>query len=128
MKLSREARRQARELFRFSMDGGRLDESRLRAVADGIAERKPREHVQMLKFLARLARLETARHHAVVESAAELSEPARAGILADLVKRFGPVDSEFRQNPALIGGIRIRLGSDVWDGSILTRLESLKQS
>lgn len=110
------------------MDGGRLDESRLRAVADGIAERKPREHVQMLKFLARLARLETARHHAVVESAAELSEPARAGILADLVKRFGPVDSEFRQNPALIGGIRIRLGSDVWDGSILTRLESLKQS
>jgi F-type H+-transporting ATPase subunit delta len=128
MKLSREARRQATELFRFSMADGRLDESRLRAVADGIVERKPRQYVQMLKFLTRLARLETARHHAVIESAEELSAPVREGILSDLTRRFGQLDSEFRQTPALIGGLRVRVGSDVWDGSIQSRLEALKNS
>ena len=128
MKLSREARRQATELFRFSMADGRLDESRLRAVADGIVERKPRQYVQMLKFLTRLARLETARHHAVIESAEELSAPVREGILSDLTRRFGQLDSEFRQTPALIGGLRVRVGSDVWDGSIQSRLQSLKNS
>jgi F-type H+-transporting ATPase subunit delta len=128
MKLSREARRQANELFRFSMADGRLDESRLRAVADGIVERKPRQYVQMLKFLTRLARLETARHHAVIESAEELSAPVREGILSDLTRRFGQLDSEFRQTPALIGGLRVRVGSDVWDGSIQSRLEALKNS
>jgi F-type H+-transporting ATPase subunit delta len=128
MKLSREARRQATELFRFSMADGRLDESRLRAVADGIVERKPRQYVQMLKFLTRLARLETARHHAVIESAEELSAPVREGILSDLTRRLGQLDSEFRQTPALIGGLRVRVGSDVWDGSIQSRLEALKNS
>jgi F-type H+-transporting ATPase subunit delta len=128
MKLSREARRQATELFRLSMADGRLDESRLRAVADGIVERKPRQYVQMLKFLTRLARLETARHRAVIESAEELSAPVREGILSDLTRRFGQLDSEFRQTPALIGGLRIRVGSDVWDGSIQSRLEALKNS
>jgi F-type H+-transporting ATPase subunit delta len=128
MKLSRDARRQSKELFDLAMVDGRLDASRLRLIADGIAERKPRNFVQMLKFIARLAKLEVARHHAVIESAAPLAEALRAEILSSLAARFGQISSEFRHSPALIGGLRVRIGSDVWDGSIQSRLESLKQS
>ena len=128
MKLSREARRQAKELFDLSMVEGRLDASRLRLVFDGIAERKPRDYVQMLKFIARLAKLESARHHAVIESATPLAEALRAEILSSLAARFGQISSEFRHSPELIGGLRVRIGSDVWDGSVQSRLESLKNS
>jgi F-type H+-transporting ATPase subunit delta len=128
MKLSREARRQAKELFDLAMVEGRLDASRLRLIADGIAERKPRDYVQMLKFIARLTKLEAARHHAVIESATPLAEALRAEILSSLAARFGQITSEFRHSPELIGGLRVRIGSDVWDGSIQSRLESLKNS
>ena len=128
MKLSREARRQSKELFELAFVDGRLDAGRLRLIADGLAEKKPRAYVQMLKFLARLAKLEAARHHAIIESATPLAEAVRSQITASLVSRFGQISSEFRHNPALIGGLRVRIGSDVWDGSIQSRLETLKQS
>ena len=128
MKLSREARRQTKELFELAMVDGRLDADRLRRIFSEIAERKPRSYVQMLKFLARLARLEAARHHAVIESATPLAEAIRAEITSSLIARFGEITAEFHHNPELIGGLRVRLGSDVWDGSIQSRLETLKQS
>ncbi len=128
MKLSREARRQTKELFELAMVDGRLDADRLRRIATEITERKPRAYVQMLKFLTRLARLEAARHHAVIESATPLAEAIRAEITASLVARFGEITAEFHHTPELIGGLRVRLGSDVWDGSIQSRLEALKQS
>jgi F-type H+-transporting ATPase subunit delta len=128
MKLSREGRRQSKELFDMSIVNGRLDESRLRTIATEIVEKKPRHYVQMLKFITRLTRLEVARHHAVIESAAQLSDEKRSEISSNLATRFGKITTEFRHAPNLIGGLRIQLGSNVWDGSIQSRLETLKQS
>jgi F-type H+-transporting ATPase subunit delta len=128
MKLSRVARRQSKQLFDLSMVDGRLDNDRLRTVANEIEQKKPRHYVQMLKFITRLTKLEVARHHAIVDSANELSETQRKEISSNLVKKFGPITTEFRHSPALIGGLRIKLGSNVWDGSIQSRLETLKQS
>ena len=128
MKLSREARRQSKELFDLSIVDGRLDENRLRTIATEIVEKKPRHYVQMLKFITRLTRLEVARHHAVVESATQLSDEKRTEISSNLATKFGKITTEFRHSPSLIGGLRVKLGSNVWDGSIQSRLETLKQS
>ena len=127
MKLSREARRQSRELFALTIVDGRLDASRLNTVFGDVAEKKPRSYLQILKELTRLLRLEVAGHHALIESAAPL-EPAEARAFeAGLKTRFGELTTEFRLNPALIGGLRVQVGSDVWDGSIQARLEAIKQ-
>ena len=128
MKLSREARRQSKELFDLSIVDGRLDENRLRTIATEIVERKPRHYAQMLKFITRLTRLEVARHHAVVESATELSNEKRTEISSNLASKLGKITTEFCHAPSLIGGLRVKLGSNVWDGSIQSRLETLKQS
>ncbi len=48
--------------------------------------------------------------------------------MADLQKRYGQdLTTEFSVNPALLGGMRIRVGSDVWDSSVRNRLERLQQ-
>lgn len=127
MKLSREARRQARELFELTMVDGRLDTGRLDLVFGGVAEKKPRDYLQILKELTRLVRLEVASHHAVVESAVPMDAAGIGEFKAGLKSRFGDLTSEFRTNPSLIGGLRVQIGSDVWDGSVQARLESLKQ-
>ena len=126
MKLSREARRQARELFAITIVNGRLDTSRLNTVFGGVAEKKPRSFLQILKELTRLARLEVAGHHAVVESATPLEPEKVREFEAGLKARFGELTTEFRRNPALIGGLRVQIGSNVWDGSIQARLEAIK--
>jgi F-type H+-transporting ATPase subunit delta len=128
MKLSREARRQSKDLFEMAHVDGRLDENRLRSIFDEIATKKPRNYIQMLKFLTRLVRLEASKYHAKIQSASPLTEVKAREIQASLTEKFGRITAEFHHTPDLIGGLRIQLGSNVWDGSIKSRLEAIKQS
>jgi F-type H+-transporting ATPase subunit delta len=127
MQISKEARRKARELFDSVLDAsGRPDESKALAAADLLVKSAPRHTLQILKEYTRLIRLELAKHHAVIESAASVEDSTRDSILRSLEKRDGGrVTVETRVDPALIGGSRIRLGSEVWDATVLSRLHAL---
>ena len=68
------------------------------------------------------------KRHARIESASELSTDMSTRITKNLQKKYGKdVTTEFVVNPQLLGGMRIRVGSDVWDGSVRNRLERLQQ-
>jgi len=127
MKVKKEALRSARLLLKASMPGGRVDTARASELTRRITAEKPRHALQILMAYRRLLRLELDKRHAVIESAQPLDEAARAQVLAELTGRFGPdLTSEFKSTPDLVGGLRIKLGSTIWDGSIRTRLESMK--
>lgn len=126
MKISREARRTARELFRLSLVNGRVDAGRTKEISDRLVAARPRGYFEILKEFTRLVRLELSKRHAVIESAAALEPATVDEIVGNLQKKFGAdITTEFVINPALLGGLRIKLGSDVWDGSISSRLASL---
>jgi F-type H+-transporting ATPase subunit delta len=75
-----------------------------------------------------LVRLEVSKYHAKIQSASPLTEVKAREIQASLTEKFGRITAEFHHTPDLIGGLRIQLGSNVWDGSIKSRLEAIKQS
>lgn len=129
MKLNKEGRRLARALFRDSLTEGRLDPAKVRVVLSKVAEAKPRGAIGVMKEYLRMARSAVAAQKAVIDSAAPLEAPETAR-LAELIRtRFGAgMETEFRVDPALIGGIRVQIGSDVWDGSVLDRLNRLRQA
>ncbi len=128
MKISREARRLAREMFRLSLVDGRLDTARVKDNSDRLVTEKPRSFLEILKEYTRLVRLELANRHAVIESALALPDEQATRILTDLKTRFGnDITAEFRVQPDLLAGIRIKVGSDVWDGSVRNRLNTLSQ-
>jgi F-type H+-transporting ATPase subunit delta len=128
MKISREARRLARELFRLSLADRRLDASRVSAISERLIAEKPRSYLEVLKEFSRLVRLELERRHAIVESASPLDERSATNIANTLKQKFGDdITTEFRTSPGLLGGLRIKLGSDVWDGSISSRLATFSQ-
>ena len=128
MKISREARRMARELYGLSLVNGRLDANRVSEISQRLVTEKPRGYLQALKELSRLVRLELDRRHAIVESAQPLDETSAANIVQTLKSKFGSdITTEFRTSPALLGGLRVKLGSDVWDGSVNSRLAAFSQ-
>jgi len=127
MQIPKEARRQARELFDSALDASeRPDRERVLRIADLLVKSAPRHALQILKEFARLVRLESAKHHALIESAVEIDASSREAIVASLRKLDGgEVTVETRVDPSLIGGSRIRLGSEVWDASVRSRLAAL---
>jgi len=129
MRLTKQSRRNAKSLLRACLVNGRLDEDRVRRVVEEVAGAKPRGHVGLLTYFKHLVELDIARHTARVESATALSPELQASVAANLAKTYGPgLSLTFAHNPALIGGLRVAVGSDVYDGSVQGRLNGLAES
>jgi len=129
MKITKEARRTSRQLFRACMVNGKLDESSVRKVVSTVAGSKPRGYIGILDAFARLVANEVDRQRAAVESASPLSAATQTELQASLSKKYGrPLTLDFSVNPELLGGIRVKVGSDVWDGSVKARLKALSDS
>ena len=127
MKISREARRSARELLNLSMPGGRLDRARVAEISSALTEQRPRGFLAILKEYTRLIRLELEKRHAVIESPVALDADSVKNLSSAIHSKFGDdFTTEFRVTPALVGGLRIQVGSDVWDGSIAAKLAKLQ--
>ncbi|MDA0812086.1 MAG: F0F1 ATP synthase subunit delta [Verrucomicrobia bacterium] len=129
MKISKEARRSSRQLFRLTMRDGKLDMEIAKKCVDALKKSKPRKYLQILTDYMRMLRLEVEKRHAVIESAARLSDDLKSTVLADLKRKYGDdLTSDFSTNDALLGGMRIKVGSDVWDGSVKARLDRLRDA
>ena len=129
MKISKQARRDAKQLFRGATVNGVMDEGRVRVALKALTEQKPRGYVAILSHLHRLVKLEIDRRTAKVESATALSAQEQTDLQSRLNARYGQgLTIQFAQNPALIGGVRIKVGSDVFDGSVQGRLNALKET
>jgi F-type H+-transporting ATPase subunit delta len=129
MKTSRQARRQAKELFRLCQVNGLLDEARVRQVVTLLIEKRARGYLGTLSAFRRLVSLDGQEHTARIESATPLSPELQARLQASLTRMYGPgLNISFTDNSALIGGVRIQVGSDFYDGTVKGRLGALEQS
>ena len=129
MRTSKQIRRDAKELFRCCVANGVMDDQRVRTAVQRVLEAKPRGYVAILDHFKRLVKLDIDRHTARVESAIPLAPELQNQIKASLAHRYGAgLSLSFAQNTALIGGLRIKVGSDVYDSSIQARLAALQES
>jgi F-type H+-transporting ATPase subunit delta len=128
MKVRKETRQLARALLRASFVDGQLDKGRVTSLVQLLISKKPRNFIKVLSDFKNLLRLELEKRHARIEVASPLDDGTRSKILANLKKKYGnQLTTEFVNNPTLLGGMRIRVGSDVWDGSVRNRLQRLEQ-
>lgn len=127
MKLSKEARKAAKSLYLGSFTDEKLDEGKVRTVVKELADKKPRHYLEILEGYQRYIRLELAKRHAIVESATDLERETRDQLRRALKAKYGSdITTEFQTTPELIGGLRIRIGSDVWENSVQDRIARLE--
>src|SRR5687768_11363996 len=110
MSITKQARRDAKQLFRSTFTNGVMDEAKVRAMVRKVVEMKPRRYVAILEHLKRLVKLEQDRRAAQVESAVALSPEQQSGVAGNLEKIYGRgLNLSFGVNPALVGGLRVRV-------------------
>lgn len=127
MKVSKQARRTGKALFRACLVEGVLDEARVRQTVARVLAQKPRSYFAILSHFQRLVKLDLERHTARVESPLPLPNDLQSRIQGNLNRLYGQgLTIRFLPKPALIGGLRVQIGSDVYDGSIQTRLRQLE--
>ena len=129
MKLTKQSRRDAKAIFRSTFVGGVMDEGKVRLVVQKLLESKPRGYMAILDHLKRLVKLEQDRRSAKIESAVALSPEQQSAVSSSLEKLYGRgLNLTYEVNPALVGGLRVRVGSDVYDGSVSARLRRLEET
>jgi F-type H+-transporting ATPase subunit delta len=128
MKINKEIRQLSREMLRASFTDDKLDRGKIGSLMQSLTEKRPRHFINILQHYKRLLRLEIGKRHAKIESATQLAPQAAVNIVERLKKKYGAdLTSEFVVDPTLLGGVRIRVGSDVWDGTVRSRLQRLEQ-
>jgi len=129
MKTIKQLESEAKHLYRLCLVDGSLDEDRVRQVVRRVLESKQRGSFAFLSHFRRLVKLDCARHTETVESATPLPADLQTSVSSDLERVYGPkLSMSFADNPALIGGMRIKVGSDVYDSSVKARLAALEHA
>jgi F-type H+-transporting ATPase subunit delta len=129
MKIDRHSRLLAKKAFLAARNGeGAVDEQKIRELVALFVEQKPRNYLGILTYLTRLIELSVEENTVRVESATPLADKG-ASVFAELERRYGrAAHTVYEENPSLIGGLKIRRGNNIWDGSLIGRLNRLQQA
>ena len=129
MKISKEVQAQARRLMRLCIGAdGLMNEATVRLVADKIAADKPRNYLALLTAFTELVRLERTARTATITSAVPLTAEEQAAITARLNARQAGLSYEWQVDSSLIAGLTVKVGDNVTDASIRTRIEQLTKN
>jgi F-type H+-transporting ATPase subunit delta len=116
----------ARQLFKLSFDGPVLTAERVGGVLAYVEKSRPAHVSAVLKAYQRLVATEVARGQALIEHAGVVSDATLAAIAAAMTKKYSrPVAAAARPNPALLAGLRIRVGDDLYESSVSGQLAAL---
>jgi F-type H+-transporting ATPase subunit delta len=119
----------ARRLFRLAAAGGPAAPEQVAGVLAWVEKHRPPHARQVLKAYGRLVAAELARGRALVEHAGPVSDKMLHDIAADLARKYRrPIAPAARPNPALLAGLRVRVGDDVYEASAAAQLAALAAS
>ena len=119
----------ARKLADASIENGEPSQARVDAVLQILRKRPDGQRRALLVAYLRMMRREEVLRTLSIERAGTLGEAARADLVAGMTKASGKklIVNE-RENPALIAGLKVRLGDDLFDATLQGRLSRMVTS
>ena len=129
MRATRQSLQFARQLLNLSVQGGQISPARVEGVLAYLRAHPPRQPLPVLRQYHRLVAAQLARNQALVEHAGPVDARLLQQIEAAFTQRYRrPIAATARPAPALIAGLRIRVGDDVYEASIASQLAALAAS
>ncbi len=123
------AQKFARQLFAMSIVDGAVSADRVAGVLEYVEKHNPANPLMVLKAYRRLVAAELAKSIAVVEHAGAINDAMLAAIAASMTKKYGrSVTATARPSPALLAGLRVQVGDDIYESSVAGQLAVLAAS
>ena len=123
------AQKFARQLFNMSVVDGAVSADRVSGVLQYVEKHNPPNPVMVLKAYRRLITAEVAKSVAVVEHAGAIDDAMLAAIAASMTRKYGRVvTATATPNAALLAGLRVQVGDDIYESSVAGQLAALAAS
>jgi F-type H+-transporting ATPase subunit delta len=119
----------AKQLFKLSFSNGALSSEQVAGVLGWVEKHSPRHPLALLKTYHRLVAAEIAKSRALVEHAGPISDSTLKMIEGAMAQKYRrPVTAVAKANPRLLAGLRVRVGSDIYESSVAGQLATLSAS
>ncbi len=116
----------ARQFLQLCLQDGRIDPTLVGGVLEYWEKHPPAHPIAVLKAFHRLVAIELAKSEALVEHAGGVGPGAVAAIAAAMSRKYNrPITASEQSNPALLAGLRIRVGDDIYESSLAGQLAAL---
>jgi F-type H+-transporting ATPase subunit delta len=126
---NKQVQQQARQFFKLSLVDGQLSADRVAGILQYAEKNRHGQTVAVLKTYQRFIAAEVARGEAVVEHAGPIGNELLANIATAMTKKYARrVTSRAQRTDALLAGLRIRVGDDVYESSVAGQLAALATS
>jgi len=122
----KKAQQFARQLYKMSLVDGAVSSDRVAGVLEYVEKHRIAHAVIVLKAYHRFIAVEFARSRAVVEHAGAVTEATLGSIAAAMTKKYQRnITASAKPNAALLAGLRVHVGDDVYESSIAGQLAAL---
>lgn len=129
MSAQKQAQQLARQLFRLTIVNGEISAERVAGVLQYVEKHRPAHVHLVLNAYHRYIAAEVARGQAVVEHAGPINPNTLATIAGTMAQKYGRrITAVARRNDALLAGVRVRVGDDVYESSVAGQLSTLAAS
>lgn len=119
----------AKQLFKLSVVNGTVSAEQVAGVLGYIEKTQPRHPLALLKLYHRAIATELAKSRALVEHAGPVTDATLRSIEAAMTGKYArPVTATAQPNPKLLAGVRVRVGSDVYESSVAGQLSALSSA
>jgi F-type H+-transporting ATPase subunit delta len=123
------AQKFARQLFAMSIVDGAVSADRVTGVLEYVEKHHPANPVMVLKAYQRLIAAEVAKGVAVVEHAGAINDAMLGAIATSMTRKYGrSVTATAKKSPALLAGLRVQVGDDIYESSVAGQLAALAAS
>ncbi len=115
-----------KQLVQLSLVDGRVSSEQVAGVLEFLEKHPPARPQAVLQAYYKAIAIEVAKGEARIEHAGPVAPAALEAIAAALGQRYGrPVVALATPNPALLAGLRVRIGDDVYESSVAGQLAAL---
>ena len=115
-----------KQLFKLSLVNGAVSPEQVAGVLGWVEQHAPRRPVALLKVYHHRIAIELAKSHAAVEHAGPVTATTLQQIEGAMSRRYQRVVTASAQpNAKLLAGLRVRIGSDVYESSVAGQLATL---
>lgn len=119
----------ARQLFKLSLVNEKVSAEHVSGVLAWVEKTRPAGAPSLLRAYKRLIEAEISRSRAVIEFAGDVSPEIFQQIAASMSRHFNrEIEAVPVARPDLIAGIRVRVGCDIFENSVVSQLATLNSA